>query len=106
MPKRGGFELPEINSKTVTKSTRNLYKSYLNQLAKQGWKSIPDLIANDAAVVKYIEEALVNEPNQKFRIYYSAIFYALADSEYVKSPNAYYRAFQLHKDAIPQKTEV
>lgn len=101
MPRKGGFELPEITSKTVTKGTRNLYKSYLNQLAKLGWKSIPDLIANDKDVVKHIEETYVNESTQKFRIVYSAVFYALADSEYIRATNPYYVAFQKHKDAIP-----
>ena len=100
MPRKGGFELPEIQSKTVTKGTRNLYKSYLNQLAKLGWKSISDLIAHDKEVVKHIEATLVNESSQKFRIYYSAVFYALADSEYIRSPNPYYVAFQTHKDPI------
>ena len=101
MPRKGGFDLPEIVSKTVKKSSRNLYKSYLNQLAKQGWTTVSDLISNGDAIVKYIEEVLVNQPPQQFRIYYSAVFYALADTDFIKSSNPYYVAFQKHKDPIP-----
>ena len=100
MPRKSGFLLPEIQSKTVSKTTRTIYHSHLNKLAKFGWKSISDLIAHDAEIVKHIETTHVNESSQKFRIYYSAVFYALADSEYIRSPNPYYVAFQTHKDPI------
>lgn len=96
-----GFELPDIQSKTIAPSTKKLYKFHLNQLAKAGYKTISDLQTHATDVVKLMREMHTTENKQKQRIVYSAVFYALADTDYIKRPNPYHAEFQKHKDAIP-----
>jgi hypothetical protein len=97
------FELPDVKSKSPGTAALANYKSQLNKLAKNGFTTTADLILKDTAVVKFINDTLYNSEDiaknlqHKNSMYY-AIMYALADTEYIKKPNAYYWAIQQLKD--------
>ena len=97
------FQLPAIQSKAHLSTTSiKIYKTHLNKLAAGGFSTIQDLIDKPVQVIARINELMPsNEEKQKKRIYYSAIFYALADTDYVKSSNPYHTAFQGLRDPMP-----
>ena len=97
------FDLPAISSKTVSKFTRKTYKTHLNKIAEGGYTTIADLQNNPQGVINRINEIMPeDEPKVKKRVFYSSVFYALADTDFLKTPNPYYRAFQPLKDPIPE----
>ena len=95
--------LPVSKDSTLAKSSRNLYRSLLNKLAKEDYDTIDKLIAEPKEVIKIIEELYIDKSKRDKRVIVSAIFYILCDTEFIKSPNAYYEYFQGLKE--PTYTE-
>ena len=109
------FELPAITSKTVTPNTLKVYKNRLNKLVPYGFTTIQDIMQRPdeviAAVNKLIESHEGDPTHQRHgqcrcpqcvsrehkRYFYTAIFYALADSGYIKIKNPLYDEFQVLK---------
>jgi hypothetical protein len=106
------FDLPDIASKDVSVNTRKIYKTHLNKIAAAGYSTLNDLMNSPRSVIEVID-GIMPEPDLlpkatleermkayrvKKRIFYSAIFYALSDTDYLDSTNPYYRAFQPLKD--------
>lgn len=109
------FTLPTITSKDVSPNTVKIYKSRLNKLAARGFTSIHAIMLDPHAVIAIINELFPgndsspeHQPSsfcrcdqcrtrENKRQYYTAIFYALADSPYSKSPNPLYNEFQRQK---------
>ena len=108
MPK---FDIPEIKSKTIAKSTLANYRSKLNVLANSGFSSTTELMNQPEEVIDVINEFYESSnPEQdkknKYMMYF-AIFYVLADTDYIKTPNPYYWALQELKsdDNMTKATE-
>ena len=59
--------------------------------------------AEPKEVIKIIEELYIDKSKRDKRVIVSAIFYILCDTEFIKSPNAYYEYFQGLKE--PTYTE-
>ena len=109
------FELPAIQSKSVSSSVRSTYKSRLNKLVEHGFESIQDIQDNPEKLIQTVNTMFPgNDPSPEHkkeskckceqcklreskRFYYSAVFYALADTEFIKSPNPLYDEFQRQK---------
>ena len=91
------FQVPEIQSKTIADSTKKLYITQLNKLAKQEWNTPEKLLENQAEIVKFIEELHPgkdsDELRQKKRVMMSAVFYVLADTDH-KHKDTFYQYFQ------------
>ena len=83
---------------TLAKSSRNLYRSLLNKLSKEGYDTIDKLIAEPKKVIKIIEELYKDKGKRDKRVIVSAIFYILCDTEFIKSSNPYYVYFQSLKE--------
>jgi hypothetical protein len=93
------FELIEVSKDaTLAKSSRKTYRTHLNKLSKEGYDTVQKLIDNDEEVVKVIKELYEDKSKREIRVMISAIFYILTDTEFIKSPNAYYEYFQLLKE--------
>lgn len=106
------FQVPAISSKTIGASTLKNYKSMLNKLVLFGFRNIDEIIANPEKVVEAVDSIVESaeeceEHNSVStcrcaqcasryakRQLYSAIFYALADTEFIKTKNPLYEAFQ------------
>ena len=98
------FELIEVSKDaTLAKSSQKTYKTHLNKLFKEGYDTVQKLIDNDEEVVKVIKELYEDKSKREIRVMISAIFYILCDTEFIKSPNAYYDYFQSLKE--PTYTE-
>ena len=114
MPK-AKFELPAIQNKTVTANTLKVYKGRLNRLVPYGIKTIQDIMQKPHDVVKAVNQIIPDnegcqdhirhsqcrckqcDSRQAKRYFYTAIFYALADTTYTKTKNPLYDAFQVNK---------
>ena len=112
MPPKKKFSIPEITSKTVSVNTLKIYKSRLNKLVPHGFSTVDDITARPQQLVDVVNTLFQgNDPSaehQKIstcrceqcklreskRYFYTAIFYALADSEFIKTPNPLYQAFR------------
>jgi len=81
---------------TLKKSSRNLYRSLLNKLAKEGYSTVQELIDNSKEVLEYITTQY--KTKRERRVILSAIFYILVDTEYIKTKNPYYVYFQEQKE--------
>ena len=93
------FELIEVSKDTtLAKSSKKTYRTHLNKLSKEGYDTVQKLIDNDEEVVKVIKELYEDKSKREIRVMISAIFYILTDTEFIKSPNAYYEYFQLLKE--------
>jgi hypothetical protein len=111
MPKKV-FIVPEITSKEVSALTIKMYKSRLNKLVPHGFSTVDELVTHPQRVVEVIDTLFPgNDPSPEHkrlstciceqcklretkRHYYNAIFYALADTEFIKTPNPLYYAFR------------
>ena len=109
------FELPDIQSKTVSVNTLKIYNSRLNKLAKAGFPDIQAIQTNPQGVIEAVntlfpgtDPSPSHERNSTCRCeqcklreikryFYTAIFYALADTKFIKSPNPLYEEFQKQK---------
>ena len=85
----------KIPGEQLSKNTINVYKTYLNKLAKLGYDTIDKLIDNDNEIVKVINAS--SDDNTKRRFYCSAIFFILYGNPYMSKPNAIYKYFQTIK---------
>ena len=113
--KMSKFSLPSILSKSVSANTLSNYKSRLNKLVPYGFQSITDFQNDPHKLIKTINEMFPgNDPSpahvpsptckceqcklrENKRYFYTAIFYALADTEYIRTPNPLYDEFQRQK---------
>ena len=98
MPKKS-FQIPEVQAKTISQASYNIYRGRLNKLASAGITNREELLNNQTLVCEIVKKHSDN--NQAGRIFLSAIFYVLADT-----PNdqkeILYKEFQKYKDPIPQ----
>jgi hypothetical protein len=93
------FELIDVSKDaTLATSSRKTYRTHLNKLSKEGYDTVQKLIDNDEDVVKVIKELYEGKSKREIRVMISAIFYILCDTEFIKSPNAYYAYFQELKE--------
>ena len=107
------FDLPVIlhPDKQLSPFTVKNYRACLNKLAMKGFGNIQLLQDKPAEVVKIIDTILEGQSDHKYRIMYSAIFYALADTDYKTKSDVYYKAFRKHvnseekPDRPPQKSK-
>lgn len=89
------FELLDVSKDaTLATSSRKTYRTHLNKLAKEGYDTVQSLIDNDKEVVKRIKELYEGKSKREIRVMISAVFYILCDTQFIKSPNAYYDYFQ------------
>lgn len=89
------FELLNVSKDaTLATSSRKTYRTHLNKLAKDGYDTVQILINNDKEIVNRIKELYEGKSKREIRVMISAIFYILCDTEFIKSPNAYYDYFQ------------
>jgi len=95
------FDVPTIKNPDklkLEKTSIKIYKTQLNKLAKMGFSNIDILQQIPVTVVREINKLLEGQDNRKFRLMYSAIFYALADTDYTKKQNPYRTDFTRHRD--------
>ena len=93
---RSSFNLPDIQSKTVTKNTLSIYKGKLNKLAAQEITTVSDILQNQEKVIE-IAKADTKSDKNKMRLFLSAVFYATADVP-LESKLKLYNEFQNYKD--------
>jgi hypothetical protein len=88
------FEIHSSKAHLVATSVKH-YRTELNRLAKLGYDTIPKLITNKKAIIKYVSELGGDSPKdkQKKRFVMSAIFFALAAVPQSKI-KMYYTYFQ------------
>lgn len=109
------FLLPTISSKEASATTRKIYQGRLNKLVPYGFKTIQDIMENPIGVVEAVNTIIPGNEGcpehirhskcrclqcsgrETKRYFYTAIFYALADTTYTRSKNPLYDAFQLQK---------
>lgn len=109
------FVVPSITSKQVSPNSLKIYKSRLNKLADSGFKTIEDLMEKPQDVLQSIYDLVGGEDpspehqphsrclciqcktREQIRNYLNAIFYVLADTDYIKTHNPYYQVYQLNK---------
>ena len=109
------FQFVPVQSVEVSPATLAQYKNRLNKLVPFGFNTIQDIMAKPQDVVNAIntlvkgtDPAPEHKPTQTClcsqcksraskRYFYSAVFYALADTTYTKNKNPLYDAFQLVK---------
>ena len=89
--------VPVSKDAILKKSSRNLYRSLLNKISKEGYTTIQELMDNSKEVIKFIDELYSENENHKTRVIMSAIFYILCDTEYIKNKNPYYDYLQTIK---------
>lgn len=88
------FEIHASKAHLVASSVKH-YKTELNRLAKIGYDTIPKLLSNKKAIIKYVTElgGETAKDKQKKRFVMSAIFFALASVPQSKL-KMYYKFFQ------------
>ena len=109
------FTIPAIQSKSIAPSTLAQYKARLNKLVSYGYSTVQDILDNPAGIIDAVNELFPGiDPSPKHqptptcrceqcklrenkRYFYTAIFYVLADTEFIKSPNPLYHEFQKQK---------
>lgn len=97
------FNFVSVSKDTVlAKSSRNLYRSLLNKLSKEGYTTQQELIDNSEDIIKYIDDLYGDDKRAK-RVMLSAVFYILCDTEYIKSPNDYHTYFQDQREVFLPK---
>lgn len=82
----------------LAKNSINIYRAYLNKIAKHGVSTREELIANPKTVLSYIQDETKDIEDetirkQKIRIFLSAIFWALNDKP-LSDKQSYYDTFQ------------
>lgn len=87
--------------------TARNYKNRLNKLATYGYENKEAIIANPVGVVNAINELTETIPSsekrkQARRFFFSAVFYALHDTAYIKDPNNFLR--RAFHDNDPKET--
>ena len=118
MPKEK-FVMPDIISKTVTANTKKIYQGRLNKLLEYGYKNIEHIQENPKGVVKAIKEIVPGEEKdekhknessckcnqcklrENRRYFLTAIFYALADTQFIKTKNPLYDFFKKNVQNAP-----
>jgi len=109
------FTVPEIESKIISPATLKIYKARLNKLVPYGFKTIQDIQEHPEKVVEAINTIVESKEGCKEhkadstckcpqckareskRYFLSAIFYVLADTKFIKTPNVLYDMFQTVK---------
>ena len=92
------------SEKELSKATKKIYKSCLNQLSEFGFDSIEKLKKNQKKIIFLLNELIEGDDDaarHKKRVFYSAIFWALHDSP-LSEKKRYYEAFQLVKQNAPR----
>lgn len=89
------------STKEVSASTAKIYKSKLNKLVAYGFSSSSDLLSSPlkvCAAVNALTDSIEDTEKKHYerRVFYSAIFYALHDSDLLKDPQNIYR-IEFHK---------
>lgn len=85
--------------KQLSKATKKIYKSALNQLSDFGFETREDLIKKQKKVIALVNGLVEGDDDparHKKRVFYSAIFYALHDKP-LSDKKKYYDAFQTVK---------
>ena len=115
------FQMPAVwnnlkrNGEPKSPYTINLYKVHLNRITAQtGLETIEKMMKATRKVNAAIQTLTskkdtesVMEQSSRARLYYSALFMVLP-AEYIKTPNAFYRANKKWQDGKPEdfkKTE-
>ena len=109
------FQIPTIQSKTVSPAYLAQFKTRLNKLVPYGISTIQDIMTKPHDVVNAINTIVGGQdpcPSHKAdkdckcaqcktradkRYFYTAVFYVLADTTYTKTKNPLYDAFQVNK---------
>ena len=109
------FQIPQIQSKTVTPSYLANFKTRLNKLVPYGFSTIQDIMEKPNDVVTAINtivggqdpsplhiaskdcKCIQCKTRAEKRYFYTAVFYVLADTLYTKTENPLYEAFQMNK---------
>jgi hypothetical protein len=88
------FDFKPNPDKEISASTLKLYKSKLNTLSKDGFKTKDDLLNKSSDVVKALKEKDLTK--QGLGQYLAAIFYAIGRQDFEKDPRGkvYYTLFQ------------
>lgn len=81
----------QANGDPLAASSKKIYRSALNRLAKEGWASKEDLLKEQDAVVAHIKN--MDAPNRYKRMVLSAIFKVLADVPHPQQAG-FYKLFQ------------
>lgn len=109
------FNIPVIESKSIATKTQDNYRARLNKLVPHGFENITDILNDPEKLIKTINTMFPgNDPSSTHkpepscrceqcklrsdkRDFYNAVFYAIADTEYIKTPNPLYDEFQRQK---------
>lgn len=85
--------------KELSKATKKIYKSCLNQLSEFGIDTKEKLMKNQKKVIALLNELIEGDDDaarHKKRVFYSAIFFALHEKP-LTDKKKYYEAFQIAK---------
>ena len=85
------FEIESTKTFDHPQTARN-YKNRLNKLSEFGYKNKEDIVANPVGVINAIKQLTETVPGtdkrkQARRFFFSAVFYALHDTAFIKDPN-------------------
>jgi hypothetical protein len=115
LDKMSKFQMPDITTKTVALATLRVYKTRLNKLVPFGFNTIQDLQSNQTKLIEAVNTlnpGTTSDPDHQKsslckcsqcktrearRYFYTAIFYALADTPFIKEKNDLYYEFGRNK---------
>ena len=90
-------EVSKTTGNPLSPNTIKVYKANLNKLAKKGFDTPTKIIEDPNGTVVAVNDILVDNESPKYRIMYSAIFWALSGTDYCSKKNPIYDAFVKHK---------
>lgn len=110
-PSRGSMPSSKFTfstTKPLSKDTKLVYQAKLNKLAKAGFVTKEDLIANQDDVVKLVESLVADVPDERRaregRLYFSAIFAAIHGDPLLNKPeNPFRTAFRSYSPTTTDK---
>lgn len=98
------FQVPDIQSKTVTKNTLKTYKTCLNKLSAAEISTVSELVAHQDKAIEIAKKETKGDES-KMRIFLSACFYVLSDMPN-ESKTKLFNEFQKYKDPKYRKDPI